>query len=101
MTRARFLPEFWPDVAGAVDWLDSEQSGLGAELATSVLAAIRIVMEHPMGFAAIEGEIRRFVIRRFRFLVFYEVVGGDVLFLGVVHGSRDLSAWLQRRTPPK
>lgn len=77
MTQARYLPEFWTDVAGAVDWLDSEQSGLGAELATSVLAAIRTVMDHPMGFAALEGGIRRLVIRRFRFLVFYEVVSGD------------------------
>lgn len=99
MTSARYLPEFWPDVAGAADWLDSEQHGLGGELAAAVLVAIDTVLDHPQGFATVDGEIRRFVIRRFHFLVFYEVVGGDVLFLGVVHGSRDLSSWLQRRLP--
>lgn len=97
MTVARYLPEFWPDVAGAVDWLESEQPGIGADFAASVLAAIHIVLDHPRGFAEIDDGIRRFVIRKFHFLVFYEVLDGDVLFLGVVHGSRDLSVWLQRR----
>lgn len=99
MTVVRYLPEFWPDVAGAVDWLESEQPGLGSEFARAVLSAVGVVLDHPHGFTAVSGGVRRFVIRKFHFLVFYEVVDDDVLFLGVVHESRDLSAWLQRRRP--
>jgi toxin ParE1/3/4 len=94
--RAVYLPAFWTDVVDAAEWFDQQRAGLGSEFVMAVDASIDRVISHPRSFRVVSGPVRRYIIRRFRHLIFYEVDNERVLFLGVVHGARDVNAWLRR-----
>jgi plasmid stabilization system protein ParE len=49
---------------------------------------------------ASEHEIRRAVLRRFGYLILYEVRSETPEIFAVVHGSREPSAWKSRLTEP-
>lgn len=95
--RVGFLPDFWIDVVEAAQWLDEQRPGLGREFVAAVDASIDKVLENPRAYRAVDAPTRRFIIKRFRHLLFYEAEVDNVLFLGVLHGSREVNRWLEHR----
>jgi hypothetical protein len=95
--RIDYLPEFWLDVVDAAEWFDEQRPGLGREFVIAVDLAIDTISLNPLGFRVIADDIRRFTVRRFRFLLFYEVSADRLLILGTVHGARDVNRWLRQR----
>ncbi|MCA8917470.1 MAG: type II toxin-antitoxin system RelE/ParE family toxin [Planctomycetes bacterium] len=91
------MPDFWIDVVESAEWFDEQRRDLGREFVAAVDAAIDKVLENPHAYRTVATPTRRFIIKRFQQLVFYEAEAENVLFLGVVHGSREVNRWLQRR----
>jgi len=48
-------------------------------------------------FPLIDPVMRRALIRRFPYAIFYEVQPRQILVYGVFHGARDPRAWKRRR----
>jgi len=44
----------------------------------------------------VDGETRRGRLRRFPYVVYYELAGDDILVLAVWHGRRDPEGWKER-----
>ena len=62
----------------------------------AVDALVARIRKHPRSFARLEGftgEIRRAIVGRFKFHVFYEIVAEQVLMLVVRDARRDPSTW--------
>ena len=98
MTRAiRFKPEAEQDLSDAHAWYEGQRVGLGDEMLLCVEAAIESVQRQPEGYVAVEGEIRRALLRRFPYGVFYLVETSEIVVLGVFHAARDPRAWRSRR----
>lgn len=93
----RFLPEFWEDVADRLLWYESRRPGLAVRLARRLDEAVVRVMQFPGAHGEIQGTVRRVVLRPFKDLLVYQFTTSDLFFLGVVHGSRDVRAWLKNR----
>ena len=94
----RYHREFLGDVADYARWFEERVPGLGDEFATAVDAAIDQLIERPESFRIMWKQYRRVLIRRFKVVVPFEIAGEDIYVLGVVHGSRDLPRWIQRRS---
>jgi hypothetical protein len=65
----------------------------------------RQIEQHPRRFAKLEttqleGEIRRSLLRRFPYLVIYEVHPDIIDVLAVAHASRLPDYWADRRKEP-
>lgn len=97
MKRIEYLPDFWTDVVGAAEWFDEQRGGMGREFVTAIDNAITSVARDPGAFRLVDDSVRRCLIRRFRFLLFFEVSDDRLIILGTVHGSRDVSRWLRSR----
>jgi plasmid stabilization system protein ParE len=89
--RVVLLPEAEADVTDAAAWYESqrERAGLGREFLQEFRAATEKLRRDPLLFQAVFAPIRRILLRRFPFAVFYEVVGREVVVLTCAHTSRD------------
>ena len=97
----RLLPDAQDDVARAVAWHESQRAGRGQACADAIEAAFRSIESFPrIGTEvtpAVAGrEVRRFVVQRFPYVVFYEVNGDDVLVLAVPYQRQRPGGWVAR-----
>ena len=93
-------PEAEAELAEAYGWYESQRPGLGDELLRAVEAKLAAVCRTPEAFAPVHRRVRRALIRRFPYGVFYTIDrdGQRVVVLAVMHMHRDPQQW-QRRAP--
>lgn len=74
MTRTLFVSIMTAgDLAEAIDWYNRMQPGLGHDLVLCVEQALHHLLEHPEAFTEIMPNVRRSLVRRFPYGVFYRV----------------------------
>lgn len=64
-------------------------------------ATLRAVEQYPDMFTAIHGEVRRAVVSRFPFAVFYTVEARRIVVLRVLHTARNPVLWPTLRRPAR
>ena len=92
----RLRPEAEADVSDAARWYESQRSGLGSVFLDEVLRTLSSISEYPDLYPRISGDVRRALIRRFPFGVFYVVDESEVVVLAVMHGRRAPARWKNR-----
>lgn len=94
-------PEAEEDLSSAYQWYEARRSGLGDDLLLCVEAVIESARRAPERFAPVDGEIRRALLRRFPYGVFYVVEPDRLVVLAVQHSAREPRSYLRRRAPPR
>jgi plasmid stabilization system protein ParE len=92
-----FRPEASTELTEAWDWYEARRAGLGGEFVTCVEAAVAGAARTPEVNPRVHGEVRRALVRRFPYGVFYLVEGQALLVLAVAHARRKPGYWLARR----
>jgi len=85
------------DVVAAYQWYESERAGLGAEFLDQLSAAYDRIAEDPLRYQDLESGIRRVLLRRFPYAVYFAIESDLVVVLAVLHVSRDPAEWQRRR----
>jgi plasmid stabilization system protein ParE len=85
------------DVEAAFEWYEKERAGLGREFLDELREAYHRVVEGPFRYEDIRSGIRRALLRRFPYAVYFAVEGDLVVVLAVLHGHRDPPTWQLRR----
>ena len=91
---------FRQDVDELIDWFEEAVVGLGSEFADAVDNALDRLVARPNSHRVVIDTYRRVLIPRFRALVLFMVEGDRIYVAGVLHASRDLRAWVDRRFSP-
>lgn len=99
MTSYRLVaePQVDLDVAGAFNWYENEQAGLGLEFLEELRATYDRIVEGPLKYQDLRSGIRRALLRRFPYGVYFAVEGDAIVVLAVLHASRDPAEWQRRR----
>jgi plasmid stabilization system protein ParE len=84
------------DVAAAYQWYENEAPGLGVEFLDHLLAAYDRIARGPLQYQGHRASIRRALLRRFPYAVYFAVEGNLVVVLAVLHASRDPAEWQRR-----
>ena len=92
----RFHPEADREFKEAVNWYDYQRKGLGAEFFLCVDESMERIQNNPQLYPLVHHKIRRAVVRRFPFAVFYEVGESEIRVIGVFHSRRDPDRWKSR-----
>ena len=92
----RYKAEVHLDLDEACAWYDKRRPGLGDDFLNSVVDCIKKIRTAPKSFARIDGELRRALVSRFPYLVFYEYDGQCVIVFAVLHTSRNPQVWRRR-----
>jgi plasmid stabilization system protein ParE len=73
----------------AVAWYQNQRPGLGQELRQSVEELLLGIQEHPERWPAYQRNVRRAVLKRFPYILYYELAEDIVKVARIVHASRD------------
>lgn len=97
MTRRFILqPRAERDIQTIFEWYKSQQPGLGEEFLASLRDRLETIRSLPEAFPIFYRDVRRSVISRFPYVVFYVVRPTRVAVLAVLHQSRDPAIWPRR-----
>ena len=91
----RFLPEALQDLIETQRWYASRETALGQAFAEAIAAAVERIAQDPATFPCVHGAVRRLVVRRFPYAVYFREVGVEVLVLAI-HGRQDPQRWQGR-----
>ena len=96
MRHLSYRPEVEDDVLDAVTWYDAKHAGLSDEFLLEYLAAIQRIRDNPLLFAVAANGLRPCRLKRFSYIVHFDVDGDDVLVVALMGGGRDDTAFIQR-----
>jgi len=88
-----FRRRFQDDLGAGFDWYEEQRSGLGEEFLSAVQSTLRSIEQFPEMFVFIHRDVRRAIVSRFPFAVFYLVESQRVVVLRVLHTARDPKLW--------
>jgi toxin ParE1/3/4 len=85
------------ELIDAQDWYEGEASGLGRRFLLAVDAQLERITASPRQFPIVLKNVRRALLRRFPYSLFFVLEDETLLVIACFHASRDPSHW-QRRT---
>jgi toxin ParE1/3/4 len=91
-----FNPEAETEFLAAIDWYEERSSGLGADFAAEIHAAIQRAISLPLAWPRIDGDIRRVLANRFPYGLLYTLDNRSIYILAVMHLRRQPDYWRSR-----
>lgn len=88
---------FRVDLVAGFDWYEEQRPGFGEEYLSAVQSALKGVELHPEMFVSVHGEVRRAMVPRFPFAIFYLIEPSQVVVLRLLHTARDPRLWPRAR----
>jgi plasmid stabilization system protein ParE len=77
------------DVAEAQLWYEAQRSGLGTEFHSEVSQVIDRLAETPLIYQVVYRDVRRAIVHRFPYLIWYRILDEVVVVLACTHGKQD------------
>jgi plasmid stabilization system protein ParE len=96
--RLKFSARAVREVGQAYEWYEAQSEGLGSEYQAALELQMRRLVQAPSTYAEILPGVRRTLLPRFPYGVFYAVKNDLVYILAVVHNARDPKRWPSGRT---
>ncbi|HVS35694.1 MAG TPA: type II toxin-antitoxin system RelE/ParE family toxin [Gemmataceae bacterium] len=91
---------FHPDVNDEVDdarrWYNRQRKGLGADFVRALKDALQQLSAMPLVNRVLSRNVRRALLRRFPYGVYYRVYPDRVQVIAVQHLHRDSGGWQSR-----
>jgi len=84
-----FLPEVEEDVINGYIWYDSKSPGLGEEFLRMFYACAGDIPRNPMLYPESHREIRRRLLRRFPYAIYFVIRNIRIIVLGLFHCARE------------
>jgi plasmid stabilization system protein ParE len=91
-----FRPEVRTELDDAYNWYESQQLGLGDEFLDCVNEALNRICLIPESYTVVYRDIRRVIVRRFPYIVYYRIVSSRVIVTAIFHGQRNPKSWQNR-----
>jgi len=76
------------DLAQVRDWYDAQRPGLGSEFLIEVDAACARMVESPLAYPTMHRDVRRVLVRRFPYKLWFRIVNDTVVVLACTHAAR-------------
>ena len=89
-------PEAEADMAEAITFYDQRTPGLGSDSLDEVLGAFERIEHAPEAWPRLEGPVRRCLVERFPYGVYYRREPEEIFVLAVMHGKKKPGAWRGR-----
>ena len=77
-------------------WYESKRFGLALEFMAEIDRCISLASEHPLQHAVVHNNIRRVVVHRFPYSIYFRAEEHRIVVLAVFHGSRNPAIWQTR-----
>ena len=89
-------PEAETDIEEAFRWYEEALRGLGAGFLECLEKGVESIRDNPEMFPIVYRNVRRLLVRRFPYGIFYIVSENLITILAVFHARRDPEEWKSR-----
>lgn len=89
-------PEAEADMAEASTFYEQRTPGLGSDFLDEVLSAFQRIEDAPEAWLLLEGPVRRCLVERFPYCVYYRIEPDESFVLAVMHQKKKPGAWRRR-----
>lgn len=89
MIPVAFEPEAADDVRASFDWYEGQRRGLGSRFLDAVSDAVVRIAEAPHAHPTQYRGLRRILVERFPYAIYYRIYPDQVSVVAVFHGKRD------------
>lgn len=98
MKRRTFVrPEAQTDIREAARWYEDRESGLGLRFLGEIRTSLQHINNNPLMFPIIEDEVRRALLHKFPYSVYFVNEPEAIAIIAVLHQHRRPDAWKSRR----
>lgn len=94
--RLVILPEAEADVLSARQWYEAQRPGLSLEVRSALDTTLAQITATPELYARVYRDLRRALLHRFPYGVFYAIRVTDVIVFAVLHTARKPATWRGR-----
>lgn len=94
--KSRFHPEALFEFDEADDYYSLVSEELGERFRSQVRSTVRKIERSPRSWPIYDEEIRRCLVERFPFLIFFMEIDDYLLIVAVMHTSRKPDYWKHR-----
>ena len=95
--RLKFSSRALRETGEAQEWYELQNPGLGGEFIAALELQLNRLEQTPQLYAEVIPNVRRALLPRFPFSLFYAVQGDLVHVLAVLHETRNPSRWPKTR----
>jgi plasmid stabilization system protein ParE len=92
----RLTAEAEADLTDAYAWYRDRGEFLACDFLASFESVLETLDRHPEAFPEVHNQVRRALMRRLPYAVFYVLSGGGPVVLGVFHARRNPTKWMRR-----
>jgi plasmid stabilization system protein ParE len=92
----RIRPEAQADIEEAAFWYEDQRPGLGERFTRELFELIHRIAESPLQFPLIDVSVRRALLHRFPYAVYFLLEAGRTVLVAVLHQRRDPAVWKHR-----
>lgn len=83
-----YHPQVFPQITTIIDWYEEQRSGLGGLFLDDLEKAIQVIAGNPKSFAQKLKKSRQLRLKKFPYVVVYELQEDRVEVYNIVHTSR-------------
>ena len=84
------------DIAEAYQYYEGCQENLGGDFVFCIDEAISRIQNNPKQFRAVLGAVRRALVRKFLYGIYYTIKDNEIIVLAVIHARRNPEHWRSR-----
>jgi len=92
----RVRPAAAADIEDAYRWYEARRPGLGEEFLQSVGSILEVIARQPKRFPVVHRDLRRALLQRFPYGIFFRIRGDHPMVVACFHASRDPRRWQSR-----
>ena len=96
MYKISFKPEVYNDIKTAYHWYESQRIGLGEDFLLTLEDSYAKITRTPKIYQDIYKNVRRKLVRRFPYGIFFVLRGNEVIIIAIMHTRRKPSDWNER-----
>ncbi len=89
-------PEAEADLSKAFRWYEDKDKGLGSEFLRMVEACFAVIERYPQSYPVVRKQVRRAVLRRFPYSIFYLATPEKISIIACIQASRSPKIWRRR-----
>lgn len=91
--RLKFSARALREIGGAQEWYELQSPGLGDEFIAAMELQLKRLVQAPLLYAEVIPDVRRALLPRFPYGLFYTVRGDLIHILAVLHDARNPKRW--------
>jgi plasmid stabilization system protein ParE len=80
----------------AFDWYEQQQAELGVDFLNKIAETLTRIEALPESYEVVFGRVRRSVVEKFPYSIFYQIEADQITVLAIFHGKRDPQTWQLR-----